>query len=142
MESREIRTALLVTIAGLAVLAGCQSQPPAVKLQPAVSSAPSPTRLDLDALEQKKQADAAARSRIQAALWGVIRDANDLQEVGRRMEELIYADCDKEFGAQYRSAATRRADELITNREVPKPRTLAQGVDLVRRAYREVAAED
>jgi hypothetical protein len=137
-----MRTALLATIAGLAVLAGCQSQPLVIEPQPAVSSAPSPTRLDRDALEQKKQADAAARSRIQAALWDVIRDAKDLQEVGRRMEELIYADCDREFGAQYHSAAMRRADELIANREVPKPRTLAQGVDLVRRAYREVAAED
>ena len=136
-----MRTALLATIAGLAVLAGCKSQPPAIEPQHAASSAPSPGRADLDALEQKK-ADAAARSRIQAALWGVIRDANDLQEVPRRMEELIYLDCDKEFGAQYRSAAMRRADELIANGEVPKPRTLAQGVDLVRRAYREVAAED
>jgi hypothetical protein len=137
-----MRTALLATIAGLAVLAGCKSQPLAIEPQPAVSSAPSPTRLDLDALEQKKQADAAARSRIQAALWGVIRDANDLQDIHRRVEELIYSDCDKEFGAQYRSAAMRRADELIANREVDQPRTLAQGVDLVRRAYREVAAED
>ncbi len=137
-----MRTALLATIAGLAVLAGCKSQPLAIEPQPTVSSAPSPTRLDRDALEQQKQADAAARSRIQAALWGVIRDANDLQEIHRRVEELIYLDCDKEFGAQYRSAAIRRADELIANREVDQPRTLAQGVDLVRRAYREVAAED
>jgi len=137
-----MRTALLATIAGLAVLAGCKSQPLAIEPQPAVSSAPSPTRLDLDALEQKKQADAAARSRIQAALWDVIRDANDLQDIRRRVEELIYLDCDKEFGAQYRSAAMRRADELIANREVDQPRTLAQGVALVRRAYREVAAED
>jgi hypothetical protein len=136
-----MRTALLATIAGLAVLAGCKSQPLAIEPQPAASSAPSPGRLDLDALKQK-EADAAARSRIQAALWGVIRDANDLQEVSRRMEELIYLDCDKEFGAQYRSAAIRRADELVVNREVDRPRTLAQGVDLVRRAYREVAAED
>jgi hypothetical protein len=136
-----MRTALLAAIAGLAVLAGCKSQPLAPEPQPAASSAPSPTRLDLDAVEQKK-ADAAARSRIQASLWGVIRDANDLQDVRRRMEELIYLDCDKEFGAQYRSAAMRRADELIANRDVPKPRTLAQGVDLVRRAYREVAAGD
>ena len=136
-----MRTAVLATVAGLAVLAGCKSQPLAIEPQPAVSSAPSPGRLDLDALEQKK-ADAAARSRIQAALWGVIRDANDLQEIHRRVEELIYLDCDKEFGAQYRSAAIRRADELIANREVDQPRTLAQGVDLVRRAYREVAAED
>ena len=136
-----MRTALLATIAGLAVLAGCKSQPLAIERQHAASSAPSPGRLDLDALEQKK-ADAAARSRIQAALWGVVRDANDLQEVRRRMEELIYLDCDKEFGARYRSAAMRRADELVVNREVDQPRTLAQGVDLVRRAYREVAAED
>jgi hypothetical protein len=137
-----MRTALLATIAGLAVLAGCKSQPPAIEPQHAASSAPSPGRLDLDALEQERQADAAARSRIQAALWGVIRDANDLQDIHRRVEELIYLDCDKEFGAQYRSAAMHRADELIANREVNKPRTLAQGVDLVRRAYREVAAED
>jgi hypothetical protein len=137
-----MRTAVLVTIAGLAVLAGCKSQPPAIEPQPAVSSAPCPTRPDLDALEQQKQADAAARARIRAALWGVIRDANDLQDIHRRVEELIYSDCDKEFGAQYRSAAMRRADELIANREVDQPRTLAQGVDLVRRAYREVAAED
>ncbi len=136
-----MRTALLATIAGLAVLAGCKSQPRAIEPQHAASSAPSSGRPDLDALEQKK-ADAAARSRIQAALWAVIRDANDLQEVRRRMEELIYLDCDKEFGAQYRSAAVRRADELVVNREVDRPRTLAQGVDLVRRAYREVAAED
>jgi hypothetical protein len=136
-----MRTALLATIAGLAVLAGCKSQPRAIQPQPAASSAPSPGRPDLDAPEQKK-ADAAARSRIRAALWNVIRDANDLQEVHRRVEELIYLDCDKEFGAQYRSAAMRRADELIANREVDKPRTLAQGVDLVRRAYREVAAGD
>jgi hypothetical protein len=136
-----MRTALLATIIGLAVLAGCKSQPLATESQPAASSAPSPGRLDLDALEQKK-ADAAARSRIQAALWSVMRDANDLQEVRRRVEELIYLDCDKEFGAQYRSAAMRRADELIASREVDQPRTLAQGVALVRRAYREVAAED
>jgi hypothetical protein len=137
-----MRTTLLATTAGLAVLVGCKSEPVAIKPRPAVSSAPSPGRPDLDAREQEKEADAAARARIQAALWGVIRDANDLQEVPRRMEELIYLDCDKEFGAQYRSAAMRRADELIANGEVPKPRTLAQGVDLVRRAYREVAAED
>jgi hypothetical protein len=136
-----MRTALLATIAGLAVLAGCKSQPPAIEPPHAASSAPSPGRLDLDALERKK-ADAAARSRIQAALWGVIRDANGLQDIQRRVEELIYSDCDKEFGAQYRSAAMRRADELIANQEVPKPRTLAQGVDLVRRAYREVAGKD
>ena len=135
-----MRTALLATIAGLAVLAGCKSQPLAIEPQPGASSAPSPTRPDLDTLEQKKQGDAAARARIRAALWGVIRDANDLQDIQRRMEELIYSDCDKEFGAQYRSAAMRRADELIANREVDQPRTLAQGVDLVRRAYREVAA--
>jgi hypothetical protein len=137
-----MRTALLATITGLAVLAGCKSQPPATAPQPAAASAPSSGRLDLDDLEQKKAADAAARARIQGALWGVIRDANDLQEVPRRMEELIYLDCDQEFGAQYRSAAMRRADELIANGEVPKPRTLAQGVDLVRRAYRDVAAEN
>ncbi len=133
-----MRTALLATIAGLAVLAGCKSQSPAIEPQPAVS----PARPDLDTLEQQKQADAAARSRIQAKLWGVIRDANDLPDIHRRVEELIYSDCDREFGAQYRRAAMRRADELIASREVDRPRTLAQGVDLVRRAYREVAAED
>jgi len=137
-----MRTALLATIAGLAVLAGCKSQPQALEPPPAAASAPSPGRPDLDALEQKKAADAAARARIQAAFWGVMLDAHDLQEVQRRMEELIYLDCDKEFGAQYRCAATRRADELVANRQVARPRTLAQGVDLVRRAYREVAAEN
>ena len=137
-----MRTALLATIAGLAVLAGCTSQPPATEPRPAASSAPAPGRPDRETLEQQKEADAAARARIQAALWGVIRDAHGLQEVRQRMEELIYLDCDKEFGAQYRSAARRRADELIANREVDRPRTLAQGVDLVRRAYREVAAEE
>jgi hypothetical protein len=61
LESREMRTALLATTASLAVLAGCKSQPLAIKLQPAVSSALSPTRVDLDALEQDKQAAISIR---------------------------------------------------------------------------------
>jgi hypothetical protein len=87
-------------------------------------SKPPQTRIDFDALERELEAKAAE------------------EKARHEMEETIYSACDREFGAQYRAEAIRLADELVATGEVPAPRTVPQGLALMRWCYAEVAARD
>ena len=78
-------------MAGLAVLVGCQSQPLATKLQPAVSSAPSSTRLDLDALEQKKADAKRAEEQRQADILKAEQDCK-VKKVSAAVGESLSVD--------------------------------------------------
>lgn len=65
-----------------------------------------------------------------------------VSEEQRRREaqsEEIYADCDDEFGAQYRNAAIKLADQKVQDGEVEQPRTVIQGARLMRRCYKEAS---
>lgn len=63
------------------------------------------------------------------------------QNAQRATEEEIYSLCDEEFGAQFRTEAIRRADEMVDSGEVAQPKTVAQGIRLMRKAYAEVAGK-
>jgi hypothetical protein len=66
------------------------------------------------------------------------RAAEELRRRDAQSEE-IYADCDDEFGAQYRNAAIKLADQKVQDGEVELPRTVVQGARLMRHCYKEVS---
>jgi hypothetical protein len=69
------------------------------------------------------------------------RKRRALSPESRRTIEEIYSACDEEFGGQFRNEAIARADELIGNYEVDRPKTAVQGLRLMRKVYAEVAAK-
>lgn len=70
------------------------------------------------------------------------RQQTDRAQTARdQMLEEIYSACDEEFGARFRNAAVQRADEMVANQEVDAPKTVVQGLRLMRKAYAEVAGQ-
>jgi DNA repair exonuclease SbcCD ATPase subunit len=70
------------------------------------------------------------------------RQQTDRAQTARnQMLEEIYNACDEEFGARFRSAAILRADEMVANAEADAPKTVVQGLRLMRKAYAEVAGK-
>lgn len=50
--------------------------------------------------------------------------------------------CDEEFGGQHRTEAIKHAAALVAGYEVDKPKNEIEAYEVMRRAYREVAAKE
>ncbi len=133
-----MKATLAIVFAYLAVLAGCHAQQSQAAAEAQI---PPSGRIDFDALEQALEAQAEPQlPDIDAIVWAATRNAKDPNDWHERMVDAICSTCERKFGIQDRTAALRRAEEMVANGEVEPPHTVPEGYALMRKAYAEVAA--